>query len=247
MATKQKAKSKTRAKAKTKIKATTKAKKKAPTKKTTPKPTAAVRKRAVAILAALKREHPDAHCELDFTNGLELLIGTILAAQCTDARVNIVTKSLFKKYRTPKDYLRAPDEDLMEAIHSTGFFRNKTKSIKKACASIIENFGGKIPDNMDDLLKLAGVGRKTANCILANVFNVPGVVVDTHMLRLSRRMGFTDGDDATRVEFEMMAIVPESGWINLSHLIPWHGRRVCKARKPSCDTCAIDDLCPKLI
>lgn len=256
MAAKRKPGAKTKAKAKTKVKAKAKTNKKTKAKagaragktaRAPRKPTPAVRKRALAILDGLKREHPDAHCELDFTNALELLIATILAAQCTDARVNIVTKSLFKKYRTAQDYLDAKDETLMEEIHSTGFFRNKTKSIKRACASIVENFGGEIPGNIDDLLKLAGVGRKTANVILANVFNVPGVVVDTHMLRLSRRMGFTDGDDATRVEFEMMEIFPESGWIDLSHLIPWHGRRVCTARKPACDSCAVANVCPQLL
>lgn len=209
--------------------------------------TPALRKRALRMLHDLRVEHPEATCELNFTNGLELLIATILAAQCTDARVNMVTETLFKTYPTAQHYIDAPAEELEEAIRSTGFYRNKTKSIKKACQSLVEQFGGEVPDNMDDLLKLAGVGRKTANCILGNVFNVPGIVVDTHMLRLMRRMGFTDNTDATKVEFDMMEVLPREEWINLSHLIPWHGRRVCKARKPACDACVVANDCPKII
>jgi len=208
---------------------------------------AAQRRRAAAILRGLEQEHPDAHCELNFSSGLELLIGTILAAQCTDARVNIVTESLFRKYRTAKDYVDTPAEVLEDEIRSTGFFRNKTKSIKKACQSLIDLYGGDVPSTMHELLDLAGVGRKTANCILANVFQIPGIVVDTHMLRISRRMGFTEETDPVKVEFALMELFDDGDWISLSHRIPWHGRRVCSARKPQCDTCGVAADCPKLL
>jgi len=245
---KQKTKVKGKAKAKAKPKSKTKAKAKATKKPTSDiKVTPALRRRALNIVHGLRRDHPEATCELGFTNGLELLIATILAAQCTDARVNIVTKDLFKKYRKAKDYVDTPSEVLEEEIRTTGFFRNKTKSIKKCCQSLIDNLGGKVPDTMDELLQLAGVGRKTANCILGNVFEVPGIVVDTHMLRLSRRMGLSTNTDPTKVEFDLMEILPDNEWINLSHLIPWHGRRVCSARKPLCDECAISHDCPKLL
>jgi len=208
---------------------------------------AALRKRALGIIDGLEKQHPDAHCELDFTNGLELLVASILAAQCTDKRVNMVTKDLFAKYRSAKDYMDVPSDVLEEEIRTTGFFRNKTKSIKKACQSLVEKFGGNVPDNMNDLLQLAGVGRKTANVILANVFEVPGIVVDTHMLRISRRMGLTENTDAVKVERDLMEVLPESTWISFSHRIPWHGRRVCPARKPLCDECGAAHVCPKLL
>lgn len=208
---------------------------------------AALRARALAIVAGLEAEHPEAHCELDFNSALELLIATILAAQCTDARVNMVTKDLFRRYRKAKDYVAVPTDVFEDEIRSTGFFRNKTKAIKAACTSIVEKFEGEVPHTMDDLLQLSGVGRKTANVILVNVFGVPGIVVDTHMLRLSRRMGLTDGSDAAKVEQALMEILPPETWISLSHRIPWHGRRVCTARKPACDTCGVAHLCPKLM
>jgi len=210
-------------------------------------PSIETRRRALDLVRGLREQHPDAHCELDFTNALELLVATILAAQCTDKRVNMVTKDLFRKYRTARDYLAAPDEVLQDEIRSTGFFNNKTKAIKKACRSIVDDFGGEVPRTMDELLKLAGVGRKTANVILANVFNVPGIVVDTHMLRITRRMGLTDNTDAVKVEFDIMEILPKDEWIAWSHLIPWHGRRVCTARNPACDDCAVAHVCPKLL
>ena len=236
---------KKKAKKKTKRKMTTK--RKARAKPATVKVAPTLRKRALSILDGLEKQHPDAHCELDFSNGLELLVATILAAQCTDKRVNIVTKDLFRKYRVAQDYVDTPSEVLEEEIRTTGFFRNKTKSIKKACQSLVEKFGARVPDTMDDLLELAGVGRKTANVILANVFNVPGIVVDTHMLRISRRMGLTENTDASRVEQDLMEIFPDSSWISLSHQIPWHGRRVCTARKPLCEDCGAAHACPKLI
>lgn len=206
-----------------------------------------LRRRALRVVDGLKEAYPDARCELDFSNALEALVASILAAQCTDARVNMVTPALFKKYRKPQDYLDAPDAVLQEEIRSTGFFNNKTKAIKAACRTIVDEFGGKMPKSMDDLVKLPGVGRKTANVILTNIHKVPGIVVDTHMLRLSNRMGFSTNRDADKVERDMMAAFPETTWIFLSHLIPWHGRRCCTARKPNCDECPISDDCPKLL
>jgi endonuclease-3 len=206
-----------------------------------------LKRRALRLLDGLKEAYPDARCELDFTNALEALVASILAAQCTDARVNMVTPALFKKYRKPQDYLDTPDEVLQEEIRSTGFFNNKTKAIKNACRVIVDEFGGKMPTTMDDLVKLPGVGRKTANVILTNIYNVPGIVVDTHMLRNSNRMGFSSNHDADKVERDMMAVFPASTWISLSHLMPWHGRRCCTARKPMCDQCPVADDCPKLI
>lgn len=206
-----------------------------------------LRARALRVIDGLKEAYPDAHCELDFTTALEALVASILAAQCTDARVNMVTPSLFKKYRTPQDYLQTPDATLQDEIRSTGFFNNKTKAIKSASRVMVERFGGKMPLTMDDLLELPGVGRKTANVILGNVYKVPGIVVDTHMLRIARRMGFTVEKDATKVEHDMMAVLPEGEWISLSHLIPWHGRRCCTARNPNCDECPIAADCPKLL
>jgi len=239
------AKRKTKAKVKAKKKAPRKAKaKKKPVPKRDP---AALRARTLKIVSGLEAEHPDAHCELDFTNALELLVATILSAQCTDARVNKVTKDLFRKYTRAQDYIDVPTDVLEDEIRSTGFFRNKTKAIKAACASIVEKFGGNVPGTMEDLVQLAGVGRKTANVILANVYGLPGIVVDTHMLRLSHRMGLTDQTDPVKVEFALMEILPSETWISLSHRIPWHGRRVCTARNPACDTCGIAHVCPKLI
>jgi endonuclease-3 len=211
------------------------------------RPTAATRKRALRILAELKKEYPDARVALDFTNALELLVATIMAAQCTDQRVNMVTETMFKKYRTARDYLDATDEELEEAIHSTGFFRNKTKSIKKACRSIVDDFGGEVPATMEELLTLGGVGRKTANCLLGNVFGVPGIVVDTHMIRLSRRMGFTDQKDPVKIEFDLMELFPRDDWTLSSHLITSHGRKWCSARKPLCDECPVAGDCPKIL
>ncbi len=238
---KAKSKSKTTAsgKAKTKAKPTTRGK--------APRTyTADEKKRALAIIKNLRREFPDAKCALNFDNALELLVATILAAQCTDARVNIVTETLFKKYTKPEDYVATANEELEEDIRSTGFYRNKTKSIKAACQSLIDNFGGDVPNTMDELLSLAGVGRKTANCLLGNVWNIPGIVVDTHMLRLSKRMGFTDNTNADKVEFDLMNLVPEKEWVMYSHLITSLGRSWCNAKKPMCDDCPVERQCPKL-
>ncbi len=244
---KTKRKTRTRAKSKARSKAQSKARTKAKATPARVKVTPSLRKRALDIIDGLEKQHPDAHCELDFTSGLELLVATILAAPCTDKRVNIVTRDLFAKYHTAQDYVETPAEVLEEEIRSTGFYRNKTRSIKKACQSLVEKFDGEVPDNMEELLALAGVGRKTANVILANVFNVPGIVVDTHMLRITRRMGLTVNTDAAKVERDIMEIFPDTTWISLSHRIPWHGRRVCSARKPLCDQCGAAHACPKLI
>jgi endonuclease-3 len=206
-----------------------------------------LRRRALRVIDGLEEAYPDAHCELDFTNALEALVASILAAQSTDARVNLVTPSLFAKYRTPQDYLDTPDDTLKQEIHSTGFFNNKTKAIKDASRVIMERFGGEVPRTMDELVRLPGVGRKTANVILGNVLGIPGIVVDTHMLRLSHRLGFSVEKDANKVERDMMAVFPETEWIKLSHLIPWHGRRCCTARNPNCSGCPVADDCPKLI
>ena len=211
------------------------------------KPTAATRKRAQRILAELKKEFPDAKVALNFSNALELLVATIMAAQCTDVRVNMVTEDMFKKYRTAQDYLDAPDEELEEAIHSTGFFRNKTKSIKKACRSIVDEFGGEVPRTMDELLTLGGVGRKTANCLLGNVFDVPGIVVDTHMIRLSFRMGFSEQKNPDKIELDLMELFPRNDWTLSSHLITSHGRKWCSAKKPLCEECPMASDCPKLL
>jgi endonuclease-3 len=206
-----------------------------------------LKRRALRVVDGLKEAYPDAHCELDFTNALEALVASILAAQSTDAMVNTVTPVLFRKYPTPQAYLDTPEDTLKKEIHSTGFFNNKCKSIKNASRAIIDKFGGKMPRTMDDLLELPGVGRKTANVILGNVYSVPGIVVDTHMLRIARRLGFTVQADAEKVERDVMAILPENEWINFSHLIPWHGRRCCTARAPQCETCPVAPDCPKLI
>lgn len=211
------------------------------------KPTPSTRKRALRIVEALKHEFPDAKIALDYTNPLELLVATILSAQCTDVRVNMVTPNLFRKYRTAEDYLDAPDDELIDAIRSTGFFNNKTKSIKKACRSLVDDFGGEVPGTMEELLTLAGVGRKTANCLLGNVFGVPGVVVDTHMIRLSRRLGFTDQKDPDKIELDLMELIPRDDWTLFSHLITSHGRKWCNARKPLCDECPVADDCPRIL
>ena len=206
-----------------------------------------VKKRTVRITAALKKLYPDARAELDYSNPLELLVATILSAQCTDVRVNIVTKELFKKYRTASDYAAAPQETLQEEIRSTGFFRNKAASIRAAAAIIVEKFGGEVPGNMADLLSLPGVARKTANVVLGDAFGLSeGIAVDTHVTRLAGRLKLTahKSNQGDRIEKDLMALVPRKGWTLLAHLLIFHGRRVCTARKPNCDGCAISRLCP---
>ena len=205
-----------------------------------------IRKRARSIFKILAGEFPDAHCMLDYTNALELLVATILAAQCTDKQVNAVTRSLFKKYKRAEDFVNAPDTKLEEDIRSTGFFRNKTKSLKKCCRSLVENHGGQVPADMKSLTALGGVGRKTANCVLGNVFGIPGIVVDTHVLRLSRRMDLSREKQPEKVERDLMALLLEKDWTRFSHLMADHGRSFCAARKPLCIECPVGHLCPKI-
>ena len=200
--------------------------------------------RVKKIYPRLKKAHPDARCSLDYKKPLQLLIATILAAQCTDVRVNIVTKDLFKKYKNAKDWAAADIAEIQQDIKSTGFYRNKAASIKKTAQLIIEKFDGKVPNTMESLLELNGVGRKTANVILGNVFDTQGIVCDTHVIRLSRRLGLSENRDPVKLEFDLMEIVPKRNWTMFSHLLVFHGRAICKARKPDCPNCPIANYCP---
>ena len=213
-----------------------------------PRETAADKiERTQKIISALKRVYPDAHCELDHASPLQLLIATILSAQCTDRRVNIVTAELFKKYPNAKDFADADIAALENDIRSTGFYKNKAKNIKACCAALAEKFNGEVPRTMDELHALAGVGRKTANVVLGNAFGInEGVVVDTHVSRLSNRFGLVKGTDAVKIEQELMKLVPQGDWALFSHLLIWHGRRRCDARKPDCVHCEIKKLCPRI-
>jgi endonuclease-3 len=203
------------------------------------------RERIAQLVKVLPKVYPDANTELNFRNPLELLIATILSAQCTDKRVNMVTPALFKKYRSAHDYARAPQTELENAIKSTGFFRNKTKSIRAATSTIAKKFGGKVPSTMEELRELPGVGRKTANVVLGNAFGKnEGIVVDTHVVRLSQRLGLTKHKDPEKIERDLMQLVPREHWTNWSHWLIWHGRRRCYARKPDCSNCEIFQLCP---
>ncbi len=208
---------------------------------------AAKLERTQKIFSVLKRVYPDAHCELNFSNPLQLLIATILSAQCTDKRVNLVTAELFKKYRRAQDFAAAPLAEIEAAVKSTGFFRNKAKNIQACCAALVERFDGEVPRTMDELHALAGVGRKTANVVLGNAFDINvGVVVDTHVTRLSNRLGLAKGTDAVKLEQELMKLVPQNDWSLFSHWLIWHGRRRCAARKPDCANCEIQKLCPQI-
>jgi endonuclease-3 len=199
------------------------------------------------IIACLQRAYPDAHCELNFSSPLELLIATILSAQCTDKRVNLVTADLFKKYPSAADYAQADPAEFERAIKSTGFFRNKTRSIKAACKTMVEQHGGQVPRTMQELLGLGGVGRKTANVVLGNAFNInTGIVVDTHVARLSQRLDLTRKTSPEKIEQELMELVPQDQWTLFSHWLIWHGRRRCYARKPDCPNCEIKPLCPRI-
>jgi endonuclease-3 len=207
----------------------------------------AAKARVAKIFPILKKAYPDARVALDHENPLQLLVATIMAAQCTDARVNIVTKDMFKKYKVAADYANVELSELENDIRSTGFFRNKSKNIKAAGALLVEKFGGVVPRTMDELLEIPGVGRKTANVMLGNCFDTPGVVCDTHVIRLSRRLGLSEHKDPTKLEFDLMEIVPKKrggGWSMFSHLIVFHGRNTCKARKPDCENCPIAEFCP---
>ena len=208
-----------------------------------PSHTALVR-RARRINRELSVLYPDAHCELDFTSPLELLVATILSAQCTDRRVNMVTPVLFGKYRAAADYAAADRSEVEQIIQSTGFFRAKTTSIIGLGHALCDRFGGEVPRRLGDLVTLPGVGRKTANVVLGNAFGVAGITVDTHFARLSHRFGWTKQDDPVKIEQEVADLVPKSEWTMLSHRLIWHGRRVCHARKPACGACGIAALCP---
>jgi endonuclease III len=204
-----------------------------------------LKERTEQIIKLLKRAHPDAHCALNHSSAFELLIATILSAQCTDERVNIVTADLFRKYRRPEDYLKAPAVELQQDVRTTGFFRNKTKSIQGACKMLVEEFGSEVPRTMEELLRLPGVARKTANVVLGVAYGIAvGVVVDTHVSRLSQRLRLTKHKDAGKIEADLMELVPRKDWIIFSHLLIFHGRRVCKARRPLCEECAVERLCP---
>jgi endonuclease III len=206
-------------------------------------PLALVR-RARTINRALTELYPDAHCELDFTSPLELLVATILSAQCTDKRVNMVTPALFAKYPTAADYAGADRAEVEAIIVSTGFFRAKTTSIIGMAQALCERFGGEVPPRLKDLVTLPGVGRKTANVVLGNAFGIPGLTVDTHVLRLSNRFGWTTSADPVKVEQDIAALIPRKEWTLLSHRVIWHGRRVCHARKPACGACGLASWCP---
>jgi endonuclease III len=197
------------------------------------------------IIKRLKKAYPDAHCALNHTNAFELLVATILSAQCTDDRVNIVTATLFRKYRVPQDYLNVSQEELAQDIKSINFFNNKTKSIQGTAQKLVENFGGKVPQTMDELLTLNGVARKTANVVLGNAFGIAsGVVVDTHVSRLSQRLGITAETTPEKIEKDLSELVPKKDWVMFPHWLISHGRKICIARKPKCDECVLSDICP---
>ena len=198
-----------------------------------------------AIIAELRRLYPDAKCSLNFSSPLELLVATQLSAQCTDERVNLVTEQLFQKYRRVEDYATASQEELEQDIRSTGFYRNKAKNIRAACQRILTEYDGEVPRTMEGLLSLAGVARKTANVVLGNAFGIiEGFVVDTHISRLSRRLGWTANEDPVKIEQDLMRIIPQKDWLDLSHMLIFHGRALCQARKPLCEQCTLVHLCP---
>ena len=203
------------------------------------------KERLLKIIERLKAAYPEARIALKFSNPLELLVATILSAQCTDERVNQVTRQLFKKYRSAKDYAEAPLEELAEDIRPTGFYQQKARYIKEACRMIVEEFGGEVPRNMDDMLKLPGVARKTANIVLANAYGiVEGIPVDTHVRRLAKRLGFSNEKDPNKIEQDLMAIIPREDWGFIPYVFQQHGRQICKAKKPLCAKCVVRDLCP---
>lgn len=204
------------------------------------------RQRTRRILRKLAKLYPDAHCALDYANPLQLLIATILSAQCTDVRVNLVTPALFARYKTVQDFANADVSELETLIQSTGFFRNKAKNIIACCQRIVAEHGGEVPATLEQLVPLPGVGRKTANVVLGNAFGVPGITVDTHVGRLSRRMGLTEQDDPVKVERDLMELVPTTEWTLFSHRMIFHGRQICEARKPRCAECRLADVCPRV-
>jgi len=203
-------------------------------------------RRTAALIEALRRTYPDAHCELHYSNPLELLVATILSAQCTDKRVNQVTVDLFRRFRTAADYATAPRAELEQAIRSTGFFRNKARSLQACCRALVERHGGEVPRSLEVLTALDGVGRKTANVVLGNAFGLnEGVVVDTHVARLAQRLDLTRHRDPLKIEQDLMRLVPREHWTQFSHWLIWHGRRRCTARKPDCAGCELTALCPR--
>ena len=204
-----------------------------------------LKSRVRKVIRILKRTYPDAKCSLNHSNPFELLIATILSAQCTDERVNIVTADLFRKYRKPQDYLKVPARELEDDIRTTGFFRNKTKSIQGTAQMLLDEFDGTVPKTMEELLELPGVARKTANVVLGNAFDIKaGVVVDTHVSRLSHRLRFSQEKTAEKIEQDLIQIVPRKEWVLYPHLMIYHGRKICKARNPLCEECLIEKLCP---
>jgi endonuclease-3 len=203
-------------------------------------------KLAQQVRKALAKLYPDAHCALRHEGPLQLLIATILSAQCTDVRVNLVTPALFARFRTAKDFAVADIKELEKMIQSTGFFRNKSKNIKACCKTIVEKHGGEVPGNLEALVVLPGIGRKTANVVLGNAFDVPGITVDTHVNRLSQRLGLTKKDDPVKIELDLMELIPKKEWTDFSHRMIFHGRQVCFARKPACSQCAMQSFCPKI-
>jgi len=211
--------------------------------KAKPKPEA--KTKVQQIIKLLEKEHPDAKIALNYTNPLELLVATILSAQCTDKRVNIVTKTLFKKYTTPKDYANANLKKLEEDIKSTGFYRNKAKNLKKCCQTLIEKFNSQVPKTMEEMLELQGVARKTANIVLSNAYGVIiGIAVDTHVRRVAKRLGLTENENPDKIEKDLMKIVPKKSWMKITDLLIFHGRRICDAKKPKCEKCILNKLCP---
>lgn len=205
------------------------------------------KKRSDKIVKELSHEYADAKCSLDFKSPLQLLIATILSAQCTDARVNKTTPALFKRYKTAQDFANANITELEELIRSTGFYKNKAKNIKACCQQLVEKYNSRLPQTMDELHALPGVGRKTANVVLGNAFGIPGMVVDTHVTRLSHRMGLALGKTAEVIEKELEPLIDREQWVNFSHWMIYHGRAICDARKPKCEECFLAKLCPKII
>jgi endonuclease-3 len=203
------------------------------------------KQRTAKIIELLGKLYPDAKTALNYTTPLEILVATMLSAQTTDVRVNIVTQSLFKKYRSAKDYVDAPIEELENDIHSTGFYHNKAKNLKACCQMLIEKYGGQVPNTMEQLIELPGVARKTANIVLYNAYGVTaGIAVDTHVMRLSQRLGLTEEKDQNKIEQDLMALTPKENWMPLTDLLIYHGRQVCTAKKPRCDACVLNKYCP---
>jgi endonuclease-3 len=215
--------------------------KKASVKKSWGKPGAGIS----LFIDRLEKAHPDARLALESSTPLELLVALILAAQCTDERVNQVTGTLFRKYRSAGEYAGVPQEALEEEVRSTGFYRNKARAIRDCCRELVERFGGGVPSRVEDLVSLPGVGRKTANIVLGNAFGIPAIGVDTHVGRLAFRMGFTKQDDPDRIEEDLCRVVPRERWVRFCHLLQFHGRRVCKARRPECPVCPVSEICPR--